>query len=113
MNKKYKEYTPEELDKLVLDAFQYYGNKDELEEEELVAYFMKFVGVSELEAEYIVCSAEDKCIIEGFGQKTSGGRNVVYWHVHPKVREERKKAREYMIEKEVKKIEREDEFYSE
>ncbi len=61
MNKKYKEYTAEELDKLVLDAFRHYG-KDELEEEELIAYFVKFAGMSEDEAEYAVYSAEDECI---------------------------------------------------
>jgi len=116
LSKKYKEYTPEELDKLMLDAFRHYNrdpSEDRLEEEELIAFFSKFTGMSEVEAEHIVHEAEYECILEGFGRKTSGGRNVIYEYVYPESRKERKEIRDYKIKGEAEKIEREDKLYSE
>lgn len=116
MSKKYKEYTAEELDKLVLDAFQHYKrdpSQNELEEEEFIAYFMKFVGMNEEEAEHVVHEAEGECILYSCGLETSGGRDVVYGYIYPNSRKEVKENREYLAKREMEKIEREDEFYSE
>jgi len=114
LSKKYKEYTPEELDKLVLDTFRYYSrdpSQDELEEEELINYFMKFAGMNEWEAEHAVHDAESECILDGYGLETSGGRNVVYQYVYPEARKEKENDREYVTKREIEKIEREDEDY--
>ena len=113
---KYKEYTPEELDKLMLDAFRHYNrdpSEDRLEEEELIAFFSKFAGMSEVEAEHIVHEAEYECILDGYGRTTSCGRDIVYEYVYPESRKEVKDDREYVAKIEAEKIEREYKLYSE
>ncbi len=49
--------------------------------------------------------------LDGYGWRTSGGRDVVYRYIHPVSRKEMKELREYESKRQAEKIEREDEIY--